>query len=205
MFSKNINSENEPKKRSKKIYLVVGFSILLLTAVFAIYRYSQKSAQGEIKPAGSSQEMAEKANEVPEAFPGMYLTFLYPSNFTLKSHDVSQNPDDIFLERAYLSENTATSKKISLTIRKLVTNNLDDVPDYKMRFDNPEKYKMEKFEDGKIEGLDFVPTGETQFEKTYFLQNGSLLAILTFITPAISDETLNKEADTIARSISWLK
>jgi hypothetical protein len=196
--------EDKPNNKSKKKYAYLAILVLIAAIGILIYLYSQKSAVGKVLPS-KSESLLKKNDVVPESFSGRYLTFLFAPNFVVKSHDISQNPDDIFMERAYLSENTVSSKKISLTIRKLMNNNLNDIPDYQMRVNSPEKYKMEKYSADKIKGVYFVPAGETQFEKTYFFQNGNILAILSFIAPAMPDETLNKEADTIANSISWLK
>jgi hypothetical protein len=197
--------ENVPKKKSWKKYFILGFLLIFITAGLVIYRYAQKSAEGVIKPLKIDPLAVSKDNAVPESFMGKYLTFLYSPEYELKSHETAEDSQAIFLERAYISEKTATSKKISLIVRSLPTHNLQNVPDYQMRENTPKKYKKENFSAGSVQGIDFVPAEESQFEKTYFLIHGDYLAILTFMAPALADETLNKEADTITKSISWLK
>ena len=194
----------KPKKRWKNFFFL-AILILVAIPVYLFYRFTQKPANGVIRTVSSNAEAIKTVEDVPETFAGKYLTFMYSNKYVLKSHDDQADASGIILERAFLSQTSALSQKIGLTIRSFPSHNLEDVPDYKMRELRTEKYKKETFSQGSVSGVDFIPADDGPFEKDFFIQKGDFLAIISVSAPAMPDETLNKEADLIAKSVAWLK
>lgn len=185
-------------------YLWLTFFTVVLIAVALVYRFAQKPAEGIIKPATTDSKVA-LGSDVPQTFSGKYVSFMYNNSYTLKLDELAKDSADVILERVYLSESGAISKKINLTIRSLPSRNLPDDPDYLMRQLNPKRYKLENFAFDKIQGVSFVPTDDSQFEKTYFSLHNDLVVTLTLTAPATANEKLNKEADLIIKSLTWQK
>ena len=202
---KQLNKRDSAKKNHRGRYFFAVLFVFVLIIAAAVYRFAQKPAQGVIKPQTQDAQSGKKAEDVPEAFTGKYISFVYSNKYTLKSHELAKEDKAIILEQAYLSESSAISKKIGLTIRSLPSHNLEDVPDYKMREINTKRYKKENFSEGNISGVSFVPADDGQFEKTFFVTHGDLLAIVSMTAPAFPNEALNKEANTIVKSLIWLK
>lgn len=202
------NTEIQKKDIESGHFKMIIF--LFIVALFAIgsvmvYIYAQKPARGTVKPVSQNQDLTTKSEDVPEAFTGKYLSFLYGNSFALKSHDIADEEGTVILEQAYLSEKSAISKKIGLTVRSLPTHKLEDCPDFKMRTMNSKKYKKEDFSLGSIGGSSFEVTDQGTFDKTFFLLHGDYLTIISITAPTLGDEKIETEADNIVRSISWLK
>jgi len=193
------------QKMHWKRYLFLFLLILVAIGVVLAYRFAQKPAQGVIKPTTQEDPAHVLAQAVPGSFSGTYVSFMYPNGYELKSHAVSDDAGAVILEQAYLSQTAATSQKISLTVRSLPSGNLEDDPDYRMRELGSKKYKKEPFSAGEVTGISFVPADDGQFEKTFFIKHGTLLAILAVTAPATPDQTLDDEADGIAKSLEWVK
>jgi hypothetical protein len=209
-FWKNKNNdqpsqEDSAKKNHWRRYIFSGLIIIFLIIGAAIYHFAQKQAQGLIKPPTQDSQAAQKAEDVPEAFTGKYISFMYSHKYALNSHDLAKEDGAIILEQAYLSESSAVSKKIGLTVRSWPSHSLEDNPDYKMREITTKRYKREDFSEGNVKGVSFVPADDSQFEKTFFVTHGDLLAIISMTAPASPTETLNQEADAIVKSLTWLK
>ncbi len=203
------NSQNTEKtikgKKHRKKYFFLTILILIVIPAYRFYRFTQKSAEGVIKTTTSNTEVVKLVENVPETFSGKYLTFMYGNKYVLKTHDDQTDASGIILERAYLSQIGAISQKIGLTVRNFPSRNFSDCPDYKMRELNSKKYKKETFSEGKVDGIVFVSADDDPFERTYFLLHNDYLAIIAVSAPAMPDETLNKEANQIAKSVEWLK
>ena len=182
-------------------------ALSLGVSAIAVYRYAERPAEGvAIRSSDKDIHAAEAAEAVPGAFVGKYLTFMYGPKYVVKSDDVAKQQDTVILEQAYLSEPSAISKKIGLTVRSFPTHDLKDVPDYTMRENDPKRYHQDEFSHGSVHGYAFVPSDPTvQFEKTYFIPNDGLLAVLSVTAPSSADPTLDTEADAIAGSISWMR
>ena len=199
------NKENPVKKRHYGKIVAAIFFILALVFTFIFYKISQKPVEGVIKLKSENNEIIQEKNDIPEVFSGKYVSFMYPNQYVIKSHETNEVGDNIILETAYLSETKSVSKKINLTVRNINGQNLEDVPDYKMREINSGRYKKEYFSEGKISGVSFVPADDSQFEKTFFIKNGDFLAIISVQAASLPDEGLNKEADAIVKSLEWVK
>jgi hypothetical protein len=197
--------KKENKKSKLRRNILVVFFLLIVIGLISLYLYAQKPAQGIIKSTPSEKNIETVALNVPQAFTGEYLSFLFDKTYSLKSHDVTDKSGDVILERAYLSETGSISKKIGLMVRSLPTRNLNDVPDYKMRDIKTESYKKAEFDFGNVAGVSFEALGEETFEKTFFILNKDKVAILTMTAPSFSNEEIQNELETIVRSISWLK
>lgn len=202
---KQPSGEDSAKKNHGGRYFFIALVILIAIIAAAVYKFARKPAQGVIKPPVPDIQAVQKAEDVPEAFTGKYVSFMYSQKYALKSHDVAKEDGAIILEQAYLSELSAISKKIGLTVRSLPSHNLEDNPDYKMREITTKRYKREDFSEGNVKGVSFVPADDGQFEKTFFVTHGDFLAIISMTAPAFPSEDLNKEADAIAKSLTWLK
>ena len=121
----------------------------------------------------------------------------------MKSHESEAQKDAVILETAYLSEKSAFSRKIGLTVRHLPTGSLDDAPDYTMRVQNDGRYKKDSFDLDGVRGIIFSTTDQGSFEKSYFVQHGNLLMMMTFSAPGAEDESFDVEANNIVRGIDW--
>ncbi len=177
---------------------------LLLVGAGALYVYAQKPAQGVLKSPSLMQQVATKNEEVPEIFSGKYFTFLYGKSYALKEHTTNTKAGAVILETAYLVETSAISKKIGLTMRSFPTQNLEDVPDFKMRTIATNNYQKKDFKFANVHGTSFTATQEGSFEKTFFVEHENFLVILTMTAPGAEDEKLDNESDAIIASISWL-
>ena len=208
-MNKEKNNSDALKKDAKSNHfkMIIFLSILSLIAIGAIivYFYAQKPAQGIVKLSSSGQDLETKNNNVSEAFAGKYLSFFYGNSYVLKSHNIDNENGAVILEQAYLSENSAISKKIGLMIRNLPTHNLEDCPDFKMREINSKKYRKDNFDFSSISGSSFEAVDQGTFEKTFFLLHGDYLAIISMSAPSLSDEEIEDEASGIVKSVSWLK
>ena len=208
-MNKEKNNYDVSKKNTKSGHfkMIIFLSILVIVIIGAeiIYFYAQKPAQGTIKLSSSGQDLETKNNNVSEAFAGKYLSFFYGNSYVLKSHNIDNENGAVILEQAYLSENSAISKKIGLTIRSLPTHNLEDCPDFKMREINSKKYKKDNFDFSSVSGSSFEAIDQGTFEKTFFLLHGDYLAIISMSAPSLSDEEIEDEASGIVKSVSWLK
>jgi len=193
------------KKIHWKRYFFLILLILLASGIVFAYRLTQKPAQGVILPSKQEDPLKKIAQEVPGSFLGKYVSFMYPNGYVEKSHEVADSDSAVILETVYVSQTSATSKKIALTVRSLPSGNLEDDPDYQMRELNPKKYKKESFAAGQVSGQSFVPADDGQFEKTFFIKHEGLLAIIAVTAPAMPDQTRNDEADGIAKSLEWVK
>jgi len=199
-------TEIPAQKRHWGRYLWTAFFILLTITIIAVYRFAQKPAEGIVKPANQQNIKAvEIGSSVPETFTGKYVTFMYENSYVLKSDELAEKSGDVILERAYLTESGAMSKKISLTVRDLPSRKLKDDPDYLMREINLKRYRKENFSQGSVQGVSFVPADDSQFEKTFFVLHNDLVATISITAPGTPDEKLNKEADIIAKSLTWNK
>jgi hypothetical protein len=181
------------------------FFLLIAAGIVAVYLYAQKPAQGVVRTSNIEQKIEAASEDVPEAFTGEYISFLYDKTYSLKSHDIADKSGAVILEQAYLSQSGSVSKKIGLMVRSLPTHNLDDIPDYEMRAIKTENYKKDEFNFGSVSGISFEALGEGTFEKTFFLLKKDKVAIITMTAPSFSDEKLQAESGTIIKSISWLK
>lgn len=202
---KQPNEEDSAKKNHWGKYFFIAVVILIVIIAAAVYNFARKPAQGVIKPPAPDIQALQKADGATEAFTGKYISFTHSDKYALKSHETAEDDKAVILEQAYLSESSAISKKIGLTVRNLPSHKLEDDPDYKMREINTKHYKKEDFSEGNISGVSFVPADDSQFEKTFFFIHGDFLAIIAMTAPAFPSETLNKEADTIVKSATWLK
>lgn len=209
-FFKNKNKKFEtqeiPVKKSRlKGYFFIIALAWILVGVFAVYKYAQKPATGAIKPPSKDIQAAQNAADVPNSFTGEHVSFMYGNSYVEKSHEITKNDEAVIVETAYFSQPSGISKKIALTVRRFSSGNLGDVPDFKMRELKPEKYKKEPFSVGEVSGTAFVPADDSQFEKSFFIKYGDLLAIIVVNAPAMPDKTLNNEADGIVKSLEWVK
>ncbi len=213
LFRKNndetpaIEETSVPRKRRLGRYLSVIVLALVLAGVFSVYLFAKKPAQGVIKTQSRPDELQKIGEDVPGTYIGEYVAISYRNTYALKSHDVSEKSEDVIVERAYFSESSAVSKKIGLTVRRFPTRNLEDIPDYKMREIASTRYK--KVADFSTtdtrNGASFILAEENQFEKTFFLPFGDYVVILSVTAPSLPNEDLIKEADSIAKSVSWIK
>lgn len=209
-FLKNKNNGSGRMDENSKTHHISRniFLFLLLAAISGaviVYFYAQKPAQGIIKVAAQDQTTQNKQVDVLGVFTGKYLSFMYGSSYVLKSDNVTDGAGAVILEQAYLSENSAISQKIALTVRNLPTHNLDDCPDFQMRTLKPERYRKENFSLGDMSGTSFKVIDQGTFEKSFFLLHKDYLAIITLMAPALADEKLENEANSVIKSISWLK
>jgi hypothetical protein len=211
IFSKKEKKEELDGKKSVKKshlarYIFASFFILLLVLVEITYRLAQEPAKGVIVQSSEKEnKIASLGSDVPESFTGKYISFAYGNKYALKSHETAKDGSEVILETAYFSESSSISKKINLTVRSLPSGKLEDCPDYKMREIKKERYKKEIFSEGSVKGESFVPADESQFEKTFFIQHEGLVAIIVMSAPASSDDLLIEEADTITKSLEWIK
>ena len=196
-----------PSRRHWRRYIFLTLLVLAMIASVIIYRFAEKPAEGTINNSTQDTTKAVQVNDVPNTFTskGSYLSFMYGNTYVLKSDEVSKDNSAVILEQAYLSEPGGLSKKISLVVRSLPSQNLTDDPDYLMRENNPTKYKKENFFADGVSGAAFVPADNSQFMKTYFIQHSDKLAVLSVISPSSEDKTLDNEADAVAGSLAWTK
>jgi hypothetical protein len=197
--------EKDAKSSHFKMIIFLCLFILAAIGIIVGYIYAQRPAQGIVKGISKNQDAENKNNDIPEAFTGKYISFLYGNSYVLKSHDIASVEGAVILEQAFLVETSAVSKKIALTVRSLPTHNLEDCPDFKMRAMNSKGYKKEDFNFGAISGASFETADQGAFEKTFFLLHGDYLAIIAITAPALVDEKLENEASSIVKSVSWLK
>ncbi|MDR3559359.1 MAG: hypothetical protein P4L62_02695 [Candidatus Pacebacteria bacterium] len=199
--------ENLPAVKKNRWGCCAGlvFFILIIGAAVAVYRFAQKPAEGVINASLPDAEVATTVSDVPATFTGTYVSFMCGNKYVLKSDDLSRDSSDVILERAYLTESSNFSKKINLTIRSLPSQNLTDDPDYSLRQNTPARYKKENFSLGSVSGVSFVPADNGSFEKTFFILHKDVVATLVMTAPGSLDETLSREADGIAKSLTWLK
>lgn len=202
---KQPSGEDSAKKNHGGRYFFIALVILVAIMAALVYKFAQKPAQGVIKPPVQDIQAAQKADDAPEAFTGKYVSFMHSNKYALKSHESAEEDGAIILEQAYLSESSAISKKIGLTVRSLPSHKFEDNPDYKMREITTKRYKRENFSEGNVNGVSFVPADDSQFEKTFFVTHDDLLAIISMTAPAFPNEDLNKEANAILESLTWLK
>lgn len=202
---KQPSGEDSAKKNHGGRYFFIALVILIAIIAVAVYKFAQKPAQGVIKPPVQDIQALQKADDALEVFTGKYVSFTHSNKYALKSHETAEDDKAVILEQAYLSESSAISKKIGLTVRSLPSHNLEDNPDYKMREITAKRYKREDFSEGNMKGVSFVPADDSQFEKTFFFIYGNFLAIISMTAPAFPSEALNKEADAIVKSATWLK
>ncbi len=186
-------------------YVSLVFFILLVGAVWAVYKFAQQPAEGTIRAGASEAKVVGVVDDVPATFTGTYISFMYGNKYVLKSDELSTGTADVILERAYLTEISSFSKKINLTVRSLPSQNLADDPDYLLRENTPRRYKKETFSLGKNSGVFFLPADDSQFEKTFFMLNNDKIATLVITAPGAVDNLLNAEADAMAKSLTWLK
>ena len=204
--SDGCKAEKKPAKtRNWLKYAFIVSVALTIVSGLAIYLFFRGPASGAVKPLAQNKEEKSELAEVPEAFPGKYVSFLYNSSYVLKTHKADQDENGVILEQAFLSETSTASKKIGLTVRNLPSHRLEDDPDYKMREINPERYRKEAFAQSNPDDRVFISTYGNPFEKTFFVQHNDLLAIISVTAPAPADETLDNEADLIAESLTWNK
>jgi hypothetical protein len=203
--NKIVIKKTEIKKSHLKRNVLLLFLFSVAVLMIFVYIYAQKPAQGTVKVSSQNQKTENMVQDVPEVFMGKYFSFLYENTYAMKSHDISADNNDVILEQAYLSQSSAVSKKIVLTVRNLPTHNLDDCPDFKMRAMNPKKYRKEEFSLGNIKGFSFEELEQGNFEKTFLFLHEDFLGMMTILAPSSSDSKLKLEADNIVGSISWLK
>ena len=194
----------KPKKKYGR-YIFATFLLVVLIAAGVVYEFAQKPAQGVVQPTKNINEIAQKAaEEVPEAFVGKYVSLMYKHGYEVRSHDVATDNQAVILEQAFLVQSSVASQKIALTVRILPSRNLEDDPDYKFRETDTKVYTKESFSAGDVSGSAFVPAGEGQFEKSFFIQHGNLLAIIDVNAPVSMNNTIEDEADAVAKSLTWL-
>lgn len=198
-----IENNNSKKSHFKRNFFAIIF-ILTAASTSFVYYYAQKPAKGISKNSQQDQKNDLKEMAVPKAFTGEYVSFLYDNTYILKTHDVATTKEAVVLEQAYLTQASAISKKIGVTVRNLPSRLLEDCPDYKIRIESPNKYKKENFNIKKNNGVSFEVM-EGTFEKTFFLQHEDYLAIITLTAPSIGDAASSNEIENIVESFFWLK
>ncbi|MEI6650933.1 MAG: hypothetical protein WCL23_05945 [Candidatus Moraniibacteriota bacterium] len=199
------SSEDTLPKQHSHIRRVV-FAIFLFLCIVCgtvVFWYASQPSQGTVKQISPDASSETPALSKQVLFPGTYLVFPYDSRYEVKTHRLDDTKDAIILETAYLSEISAFSKKIGLTVRNVPSGSLDDDPDYMMRVQNGNRYAKRSFDLGGNRGISFTVTDQGSFEKSYFVLNGKLLAILTVSAPGAENAKLDEEADAMVKGIEW--
>lgn len=190
--------------RVKRI-VIIALAVLCAAGVGALVIFANQPSRGTAKIVQNDADTKKTAEPTPSVFDGRYLSFTYRGNYVVKTHDTDDRADAVILESAYISETSAISKKIGLTVRHLPTRNADDDPDYTMRRQNPDRYRMDTFDiDGK-QGASFTSVDQGAFEKTFFVRHGDMMVSLTLGSPGAEDGKLDAEADALVGSIRWAK
>ncbi|NTV55050.1 MAG: hypothetical protein HGB37_00890 [Candidatus Moranbacteria bacterium] len=186
-------------KRLVTIFLVV---LCICGAVF-LYFFANQPSRDTKKSTLATSDTKTAVQKPQEEFAGKYVSFTHGGDYVVKTHDTDEREGAVILESAYLSETSALSKKIGLTVRFLPSKSADADPDYTMRRQNPDRYRMDSFDFDGMQGTSFTSVDTGTFEKTCFMRHGDKMVSLTLGAPGAEDAKVDAEAEALVRSIRW--
>jgi hypothetical protein len=191
-------------KRWRRFFLI-GLVTLLIVAAYLAYLYSQGPGQGVILESKSETAAGETKTYGTKRFEGEYISFELSSAYEVKTHEVAQDKNKVFLENAFMTEDPSLAKKVALTIENLKGRTREDSANYNLRKISPKRFQEEKFDAEGIHGVAFTDKDSDLFEKTIFITEGNYLAeiSLTALQPASDD--LDRELGEIVGSLVWQK
>jgi len=201
---KNNKTTDIPQKKKWKLILLVFF-LLLIGVIIFIWLKLQKPKSGEIRTANLTPAEMEKALPSFERFEGKYISFLYKSDYVVKSHNDTAPENGVIWETAFLSSRDINSTKIALTIESLENRKLTDVTGYNLRQMRPQEYRKENFFAGEFSGTAFTAIQSEIYEKVVFVEHNNYLAAIALTGSLGSDEEKDQELEAVIESIQWNK
>jgi len=198
-------TQDQGQKKNKKYFqAIILFLILavIFVAGYFAWQYFQQPASGQIRQL-ENQENATSEEITFERYEGEHFSFRHKMSYVLRESEKKPDANNIFLEKAFFSDNAVNAKKIVMQVENLSGRTIDDSANYNLRQKYPKRFKEEVFAYGEIKGKYFLDTESDLFEKTFFIKKENYLIELSFLAPKGAEEEFGSEIEDILKSVQF--
>jgi hypothetical protein len=179
--------------RSKRSKISLSIVILFLVVAIFIANGLSKQAVGKVdnSPATNLSHEAVETESKPLSYAGKYLSFMYPSSYTVSPAQLSGN----YLEVVDLNSTSHNENSISIGVEPETLSEDTGISFRKM---SPSIYKMVLSSPTMVE---FTGATTQGYEQDYFIQHGGDVASLVLTT--LTQASAGKDLSHLVSSLKW--
>lgn len=186
---------------SRRVLKQKTLGVILLLAVGGAVIWLVAAARGQSVGTISSPKPAASSGTTTKTLrtSGKYISFVYPSNFTLKP----SKPNGPILENFYLATRSIPFDDLTISVLPLPSGNLEDSSAYSMRLQDPNRYSLEMITASKQTYTIFSDTSGG-YAKLAFAVNGNLVTTVSLSSQSGDrGDILDKDLQTVLASLQW--
>ena len=200
-MNKNIikqgKSFSQQVKTRKRSVVLLCLGLLLCGFLYFFWQFLQQPVVGTITTE-KAQKKDDGDQKKPILYQGKYLTFMYPSIYEEKAHEIPiKSP---VKESIFLSAKDFEGQKIAIVAEERARGDMESSPSFQMRVDKPE-YDQEPVAIGWLSGFLFKKNSPV-FEQTFF-SHGTDFVVSISMTSPLSMDGLEQDLFALIASIRF--